>query len=302
VATVPAVVGAAEERRHRPGPEPLWGESWYFDFAGRDGSLGGYVRLGLYPNLGVAWYWAALVGTGRRLVLVRDHSIELPRTASLEVRGQGLWSAVNCETPLDHWSIGLEALAVALDDPTEAYRGERGDLVGLGFDLEWEASGPAFRGPAPAGYGQPCQVSGEVLVGDEQLDFDGTGHRSHAWGVQDWWNTTRSRVSGILSDGATFAVEVSEGESPLGYLSPLPAAGTNGEVGISTTAGPNGLPDSVAVDISGLSLTAAVLGHAPLLLEAPDGRLARLARTLCGYRSPDGRHGAGWAEWLTGDR
>ena len=63
----------------RPGDERLWGESWYFDFIDRDGTLGGYVRLGLYPNLGVAWYWACLVGEGRPLVTVIDHEVPLPK-------------------------------------------------------------------------------------------------------------------------------------------------------------------------------------------------------------------------------
>ena len=34
-----------------------------------------------------------------------------------------------CETPNDHWSVNLEAFGVALDDPAEAYRGERGDRI-----------------------------------------------------------------------------------------------------------------------------------------------------------------------------
>ena len=54
----PVVLTDADERAHAPGEERLWGESWYFDFTDREGTLGGYVRLGLYPNLGVAWYWA----------------------------------------------------------------------------------------------------------------------------------------------------------------------------------------------------------------------------------------------------
>ena len=69
----------ADERAHPPGEERLWGESWYFDFTDRAGTLGGYVRLGLYPNLGVAWYWACLVGEGRPLVTVIDHDVRLPR-------------------------------------------------------------------------------------------------------------------------------------------------------------------------------------------------------------------------------
>jgi hypothetical protein len=179
---------AAEEGRHRPGTGRLWAESWYFDFAAADGSLGGYARLALYPNIGQAWYWAALVGTGRRLVMVKDHDLEAPRGRDLEVRGQGIWSAINCETPLDHWSVGLEAFALALDDPLEALRSERGDLIGLGYDLEWEATTPARR--LADGYSQECRVSGEILVGEEKLEFDGPGRRDHRWGTQDWWAAT----------------------------------------------------------------------------------------------------------------
>jgi len=67
-----------DEGRHRPGPGRLWEESYAFDFAAGDGSLGGYVRLGLRPADGVAWYWAAVVGPDRPLVLVRDHDVPLP--------------------------------------------------------------------------------------------------------------------------------------------------------------------------------------------------------------------------------
>ncbi len=85
-----------DEGRHEPGAEPLWNESWYFDFASVDGALGGYVRLGLYPNLGVAWYWAYLVGDDRPPLAVRHHEVPPPRGAVLEVRAEGLWSAMHC--------------------------------------------------------------------------------------------------------------------------------------------------------------------------------------------------------------
>ena len=54
---------APDERAHAPGEERLWGESWYFDFTNREGTLGGYVRLGLYPNLDVAFFTDAAVLT-----------------------------------------------------------------------------------------------------------------------------------------------------------------------------------------------------------------------------------------------
>jgi hypothetical protein len=294
-------VAAADERRHRRGPQPWWGESWSFDLAAADASVGGFVRLGWYPKLGVAWYWAALVGRDRRLVLVRDHDIEIPRGEALEIRGQGLWSAVTCETPLDHWSVGLEAFGVALDDPIEAFGGERGDLVGLGFDLEWEATGPAWA-PGPDGYDQACRVSGEILVGDERLEFAGRGHRGHAWGVQDWWAAPRSRASGVLDDGTAFMVQRGGGRSPVGHVTPGSPGSpfATDRVAIDAEVDGSGLPVSAAIAVGDLSLAALVVAPAPLRLPAPDGRGdARLARALCRYRSGDGRPGAGWAEWLT---
>jgi hypothetical protein len=328
---VAVVVASADEHRHHRGPEPLWAESWYFDFSTADASLGGFARLALYPNLGVAWYWAALVGHGRRLVLVRDDEIELPRGGQLEVRGQGLWSSVNCETPLDHWSVGLEAFAVALDDPTEAFRGERGDLVGVGFDLEWESVAPAVSVFGPGQYGQACRVSGEILVGDEQLEFDGVGHRRHRWGVQDWWGSFgdvgrwpgsarevgsrpgsagdvgsrpgstggRCQASGILGGGAAFEVRAGDVSPAIGYLSSESRSQllTDG-VGVAGTLSVGGLLESVTVDLGPLRFDASILAPAPLLLQSPEGRRAQLATALCLYRSTDGRHGVGWASQL----
>src|SRR5207302_5016036 len=80
------VIGPGDERRHASSDEELWGESWYFDFAARDASVGGYVRLGLYPNKGVAWWWATCVRPGEPTVLVREHEAPLPSAAALELR------------------------------------------------------------------------------------------------------------------------------------------------------------------------------------------------------------------------
>ena len=52
----------SDEGRHLATAHPLWNESWYFDFHDAAGTFGGYVRLGLYPNLGVSWFWACVAG------------------------------------------------------------------------------------------------------------------------------------------------------------------------------------------------------------------------------------------------
>ena len=74
--------GPTDERRHEPADGLYWNESWYFDFSRADGT-GGYVRLGLYPNQQVAWYWAYIVSPEHGLVVVRDHEVPLPRSEAM---------------------------------------------------------------------------------------------------------------------------------------------------------------------------------------------------------------------------
>src|SRR5690606_21673699 len=133
-----------DEHAHPPGDERLWGESWYFDFSTRDGDLGGYVRLGLYPNLGVVWYWACLGGEGRPLVTGIDHDVALPRGGPRATRADGRWADRPVETPVEHMSLGCEAFAVQVEDPAEVYGDLRGERVPFGLDLEWETDGGVF--------------------------------------------------------------------------------------------------------------------------------------------------------------
>jgi hypothetical protein len=46
-----------------------------------------------------------------------------------------------------------------------------------------------------------------------------------------------------------------------------------------------------------LDLTVVPLAHAPVLLEATDGRVSRFPRSLCRFDAADGRRGYGWTEW-----
>jgi hypothetical protein len=172
----------------QPGPDQ---RAVWFDFACVDASLGGSVRLMRDLGRGRAAYWACVVGDGRPLVTVRDDDVPLPRGTTLEVRTSGLWSAIHVETPGEHWSVGLEAFALALDDPYDAWADERGDLVPLGFDLEWEAT-------QAGGLAHPCIVTGDVLVGDEAIVVDALGWRGEEHGPPDWG---AQRRTGHWADG-----------------------------------------------------------------------------------------------------
>ena len=182
----------SDEAAH-PGHE----ESWYFDFVSDDGALAGYARLALHPVDRTAWWWTAVVGARRPYVLVREHEIALPRPGSLEIRAASLWAELFCEEPFEHWSVGLEAVAVALDDPLEAYRGERGEPTPLGLDLGWEAaSAPVDDGPNA--YRLDCAVHGEVLMGRERLPVDGYGVLRHGWGHARWDDDAEVDERGLI--------------------------------------------------------------------------------------------------------
>ena len=180
------VVQPSDERSHEPSDVEGWQEAWDFTFVVPDLSLAGYLRLAVVPEQRAAWCWAAIVGTQRRLIAVRHHELALPTGWPHEVRGEGVWCGVFCETPLDHWTIGLEAFGVAFDDATDGWGSERGELVPLGFDLEWEDDAGAETSDITGGYRRWSDVHGEVLVGNEALEITAAGWRSHTWRVERW--------------------------------------------------------------------------------------------------------------------
>jgi hypothetical protein len=140
------------------------------EFAGASPSdIAGIVRLELHESPPVAWYWTYLVGVPGidGVLVVRDHEVPLPRQG-LEVRTDGLWAELTCETPEVHWTFGLESFGVRLDSPEDARHGttEIGERLAVGLDIEWEV---ADAGP-PEGI-----VHGDVLVGRATHAIDCAG-------------------------------------------------------------------------------------------------------------------------------
>lgn len=295
---------AAHEKSHTRGDEPLWNESWYFDWAAADGSSGGYVRVGLYPNLGVCWYWASLVREHEPLVTVIDHRVPLPTAAgSLELRAPGLWADHNLLTPLEHWSLGLEAFALVLENPTDAYGPEpRGEQIAFGLDLEWETDGTPYLHPEPVErYEVPCHVHGEVLVGDQRLEVDAPGQRDHSWGVRDFWLVGHLWFAVRLEDGTRLhgVAPCLDGlEWAAGYVQQPDAAPM--EVRALQISGDaldsGGLHGAVQVHLGDVKLTLVPVAWSPLALDAPDGRRSRFPRCLVRATAGDGRRGVGWLE------
>ncbi len=304
------VATADDELRHVPGDDLLWNESYYLDFFSADGDLGGYVRIGLYPNLGVSWYWACVVGRDRPLVTVIDDVAPMPAPGSLEIRTDGLWADHHVETPHEHFSLGLEAFGIALDDPADVYRRAYGERTPLGFDLEWETDGNPFRYPdfLPR-YEIPCRVHGEILVGSEAIDFDGFGQRDHSWGRRDWWSSGWCWTAFRMDDGARFHAITTKPSTQFGFgYDQEPIAGTTDldttlilEFEADELLGADAIPLAVDLTIAQRTFRVEPIAWSPVLLTSPDGRDARFPRALAAFTETSGpqsgRTGHGWIEF-----
>src|SRR4029077_20572793 len=183
-AALPPLRAAPEdERRHAPGPEQLWNESWYFDAIAKDGSLGAWVRIGLYPNLEKCWYTALICGPGRPTIAVVDFAAPLPGGEGLRTQTDALRAEHRCEAPLERFRVQLEAVGEAYDDPAAPLLGESGRPLPVALDLRWQTAGFPYAYRLTTRYEIPCAVAGTIRVGDEVLELtDAVGQRDHSWG------------------------------------------------------------------------------------------------------------------------
>ncbi|GAA2153965.1 DUF7064 domain-containing protein [Actinomadura napierensis] len=291
-----------DERLHEPGPEVLWNESYYFDFAAPDGSVAGYVRLGLYPNWDRAWYWACVTGKDRPLVLIADNDAPLPKPGTTDVHTGTYDATQRIADPFGPAKIGLDGEAVILPDPTAAYGDTSGaETTRLAFDLQWDTVSGVYPYKDIPRYEIPCMVSGTVTVGGETIAVDALGERDHSWGERDWWKTSWLWSSGRLDDGAFFHCM----QANIGFAIPWPsfAVPPGGEIehrdGFSaeTRFGADDLPASSHLRVPGAPMTATPLAFAPVAVVSPDGQTAHFPRALCRFDAEDGRTGHGWTEW-----
>ena len=282
-----------DEGPHEPGPEQLWNESWYFDAVSADGTAGMYVRIGLYPNLGVAWYTAAIVGADRPSVMVVDYE------APLDVGGY------DCTRPLREFRVAFDGRGAAYDDAAVALAGDAGADVGVSFDLTWTTDGEPYAYRLATRYEIPCHVRGVVRVDGEELEIDGPGQRDHSWGPRDWWSMDWIWSALHIDDGTRLhGVELRLPDLPrmgVGYVQQA-GGGESSLVEcerVVATEGEGALPSSTAIEFHppGLPVDVEPIAFGPLRLVAPDGRVSEFPRALVRATTADGRSGVGWVEW-----
>jgi hypothetical protein len=295
---------AADEDRHLVGTDDLWGESWYHDFAAADGSYGGYVRLGLYPNLGVVWYWVYVVRRGEPLVLIKDHAVPCPaRGAPLDVAGERFRASWRCREPLSTWRITTEGTGLSITEPASVFHNGTGREVAVRLDLQWRGAAPVFAYTETTRYEQAAWVEGDIQIGDDHIQVRSPGERDHSWGRRDWWSFPWLWTAGRLDDGTWFhgvrslitgagATNFQTGfvVDPAVRLQPVEHIEFTPELDVEK------LLVGANLDLDGLALVVRAELQAPVLLVAPDGRQARFARALSRFETNDGRAGCGWTE------
>lgn len=294
-----------DDDAHDPGPEQLWNESYYFDFVAADGSVAGYVRLGLYPNWDRCWYWACAVRPGRPLVMVADNTAPMPG-ADLEVRRNGAAGHYTARQrivqPLTTARATLDASdAAVLADPSDAYLDQApAETTALGLDLEWQTVGGVYPYKDLPRYEIPCEVRGTVRVGGEVFEVTGYGERDHSWGPRDWWQVSWLWSSGRFDDGTAFhGMQANIG---IPWAWPSFTVGQNQALEhrdgfwATTDFGEDGFPTASRFKLAGEPVTVTPVGFAPVAMAAPDGRVCRFPRALCRFEAP-GRTGLGWTEW-----
>jgi hypothetical protein len=242
--------------------------SWYVDWAAPDGSIGGFVRIGVHDR--GAWCWLYVVDD-RGTFVVRDHAVPRPRAGSILARSEGLWCELVCEVPDEHWAVNAEAFGVRLDDPTDAWHGEIGHRIPVGLELDWEAFAPvvALEDATPHQLGR---VTGEILLGGDVIDFTGFGAReSDAAGKP---TDVVAALTAIVDD--TFALHRRHGAPDYVWSDGRIERGAFGDHG------------SIPVHVAAIPLSDD--------RDPDDLPRDRVVFTLCRTSFGDGRIGHGWAD------
>ena len=294
----------AEEQAHQPGDEPLWSESWYWDFVDRDQGLGGWVRLGLIPGQNHAWINALICGPAMPTVALLDFHAPLPEDPH-HVSSGDIDLRHGAVVPLHTYRVEVSGPAQAFDDPAALLRGEPGRPARLSLDLTWTTTGTPYAYRITSRYEIPCEVSGTVTVDGRDFDVRSVvGQRDHSNGVRDWWAMDWVWSALHLDDGTHLhGVDLRIADLPpvsVGYIQqPGASVVETTAVDARATFADNGLPltTTLCMQPGDLEVDVAVQGHAPVRLVAPDGRVSFFPRAWATITTADGRRGVGWLEW-----
>jgi len=294
-------VRGADEFRHDKTDERFWNESIYLDLIDASGAIGGYVRLGLYPNEQRAWWTAAVTFEDRGPVVsgIYDFAVEPGPEFSCDRGSDQVRYLVH--EPLERVQVLSATSAKAYDTAADAYDPSAGRGVFLEIDLTWETAGTPFHYAVTTRYEIPCTASGTVTIDGEVFTLSGPAQRDHSWGVRDWWthgwcwaalhfdDGQELHLAHIRVDGVP-ALGYVQGDGDVRALTSLDVTEVTDGEGLASVA-------HVTAEPGGFDVTVTPTGYGPLLLVADDGRVSRFPRAMVRCQRADGVAGLGWIEW-----
>jgi len=172
----------SSESDHSPTDDVAWHEAHRVDAVFPDARVALSLMITKYPRRGHAAFHCVSAPIGERPVVVVEFDVPLP-AVGWEIRASGLWADHICETPMDHWSYGLEAFGLAIDDAEELLGAALGERVAVGWELEFEARATGQM-TGPQRYGQIGVMHGLLLDKHSSTEVDGYAVRSHWWGTE----------------------------------------------------------------------------------------------------------------------
>lgn len=203
---------ASWDRPHTPGDGALWQESdcyWFYDAKAQ---VGGYHRIGQFPNrkTGQVMLFVYRLGGERFRLLQELEGAACVRTAdgqsvgssSASTAGDGVmsyaWSEPDCEAELRFSEAFYEPRSWMKDE--EAHGGANAVKGQMNTDGHLEVSG---------------RLRGRVRLGNEWIELDALAHRDRSWGVRDYRSAYQHRmVTGTLGpelSWATFIMHLDNG-------------------------------------------------------------------------------------------
>ncbi|CAN5574229.1 phosphotransferase [soil metagenome] len=310
-AAAPLRPEAADESAHAPTDEPLWSESWYWDFVDSAQRVGGWLRLGLIANQGTAWMQALLCGPDMPTIAISDFAAPLPADP-FALTTDTFEFAHAATTPLQRYTVTVRGRGEAFDDPAALLRGEAGRPVEVMMDLQWTSDGTPYQYRITPRYEIPCTVTGVAAADGHTYTFAGVpGQRDHSWGARDWWSMEWVWSALHLDDGTHLhGVDMRIPGMPpfgIGYVQAASDDATGALVELQGVTArevfsPNELPVSTELTLTAdgaadVVATTEIVGHAPVRLTSPDGRVSFFPRAWGTVTTADGRSGVGWLEW-----
>jgi hypothetical protein len=177
------MIVAADEQLHEPGADEHWQESYYFNWADREGRSFGLARWGYNPAARKIDGVLLSMRDGQPEFIYPAVGIDMG-DAELPGAEYGLRAnrlSFTMREPLARWHIGLsgrdgvDLTWTAFHEPHDYHDG----LKALGAADEDLAL-------APAHFEQCGSVRGTVRLGGREVEIDGLGHRDKSWGLRDW--------------------------------------------------------------------------------------------------------------------